>query len=427
MIDKIFQTAEKITDESEVLIINSESISADLKRENIAIGSSCKGSGLIIRVIKDGKIGVSSTDNPENWKKCLQAAVNSSKFADKINWKGLPDPKKIDLTPQAYDSRIKPEPELIQKLLNQLLEGSEKYPANITSGSVSISISNHTLENNHGLSYHSKATQVNAGIELIAGQSTGYESDAAWNLDSIDPVKIGEDAAFFAAKGQNGIDLKTGQYDIVFSPIAFAQLLEAAVIPAISGRNIHTGRSFFAGKMGEKVAKDTISIIDDPYDPRGLANCAYDGEGMEVQKNAFITEGELTSYAYDLRTAYRYDQKPTASAVRSGQSGAPSIGNHNLTIQTTPESTRDEKALYVHSLIGAHTANPMSGDFSVELSSPFFVQEGNFQEPIHSGMISGNIFNLLHEIEACSHETRTMGSLILPEIRISGVSVIGRG
>ncbi|HOJ96501.1 MAG TPA: metallopeptidase TldD-related protein [Methanospirillum sp.] len=427
LIDDILRAAAHVADEAEIFCARTESIAAELKQDRIAIGSKLKGSGIIIRIIKDGKIGVSCTDNPGTWKTCLDAACASARFADPVPWKGLPFPEMIDQKPLAFDSRISPDPVLVTDLIRRLKAGSETYDAYITSGSASVAISEHTLANSNGLCYSTKGTQVHISLEMIAGQSTGYESDTSWNLDSIDPEKIGEESAFFAAKGQGGEEIETGRYDVVLSPLAVSQLLDAAVIPALSGRNVHTGRSVFAGRIGETVAGENISLIDDPMDSRGVANCAWDGEGMPVRTIPFIEHGVLQSFAYDLRTAYRYDQKPTASAVRTGQSGAPAIGNHNLILKGPESDILDEKAVFVHDLIGAHTANPMSGDFSVELSSPFFASEGALQEPIRTGMISGNIFDILHKIQGVSKETRTLGSTIVPSVRLSDITIIGRG
>lgn len=426
MIDEILKAANKQADETEIFFASSESIGADLKQDKIAIGSISRGSGLIIRVITNGKVGVSCTDNPKTWKQCLDAALASAKFADHIPWNGLPKPDSIDKKLHAFDPRIKPDPDLILNLIERLKSGSESYTADITSGSASLGISEHTIANSHGLEYSAKGTQVHVSLEMIAGTSTGYESDTSWNLDHIHPEKTGEDAAFFASKGQGGKEITSGSYDVVLSPMAITQLLEAAVVPALSGRNVHTGRSFFSDKIGQSIASETISLIDDPMDKRGVANCAWDGEGMPVKVLPFIENGILHSFAYDLRTAYRYNETPTASAVRTGQSGAPAIGNHNLILKGPESDVLSEKAIFVHDLIGAHTANPMSGDFSVELSSPFYAQDGELHEPIRTGMISGNIFDLLHKIEGCSTETRTLGSMIMPSVRLSGMTVIGR-
>jgi PmbA protein len=179
--------------------------------------------------------------------------------------------------------------------------------------------------------------------------------------------------------------------------------------------------------MGEQVMDTHVSLIDDPFDSCGIGNCPWDGEGMPVQKTAFVENGILTSFAYDLKTAYRYGQTPTGHAVRSGMSGAPGIGHHNLILSGRTMDVMKDDAVYVHDLIGAHTANPMSGDFSVELSCPFHITGGGLNRPIRTGMLSGNVFDLLCNVAGCSRDTRTMGSLILPQVRFSGVSIVGRG
>ena len=427
IIDDILRSAEHVADETEVLAVKSESIGAELKKDKIAIGSKSKSSGIVIRVIKGGKIGVSCTDNLNTWKKCLDAACASATFADPLPWRGLPQPETIDQTPLAYDRRVQTDPTLVTNLIERLKTGSDAYPADITSGSASVMISEHALANTHDLLYTTIGSQIHVSLEMIASQSTGYESDTSWNLDRIEPEKTGEETAFFAHRGEGGKEIKTGTYDVILSPIAISQLLEAAVVPALSGKNVHTGRSLFAGKIGTAVAHEKISLVDEPLDPRGIANCTWDGEGMPVRTNTFIDEGILRSFAYDLRTAYRYGENPTASAVRNGQSGAPSIGTHNLILKGPDMDIFDEKSVFVHDLIGAHTANPMSGDFSVELSSPFFVNDGEFQEPIRAGMISGNIFDILHKIQGCSKKTRTLGSTIVPWVRLSDIAIIGRG
>ena len=86
----------------------------------------------------------------------------------------------------------------------------------------------------------------------------------------------------------------------------------------------------------------------------------------------------------------------------------------------------DEPAIYVHSVVGAHTANPMSGDFSVEMSNPFRVKDGALAEPIRGAMISGNFFDLQRQVVALGKESRSVGSYILPPVKINKVRVIGK-
>ncbi|PKL59370.1 MAG: TldD/PmbA family protein, partial [Methanomicrobiales archaeon HGW-Methanomicrobiales-4] len=423
-VDKILKAAESRVDEVEVCAGSGHSLSADLKRRQIEIGSKADGNGLVIRVIIDGQIGISSTDNDAAWEQCLNAAIASARFSDRVDWKGLPGPAELSMKPLAFDPAVKAHPEIIKDIITRMLEGADAWQAEVTGGGVSVSESSHIIANSSGIWYETKSTHVSLSLEMIAGQSTGFEFDSAWRLSDVKPEHVGEQAAFFAARGQDGDEIKTGTYDIVLSPVALSHLLDATVIPALSGRNVHTGRSFFAEKKGQQVMDSSVSLIDDPFDFRGLGNCPWDGEGVEVKKTPFIEQGILSSFAYDLKTAYRYGEKPTGHAVRSGMGGSPGIGHHNLVLTADPMDVMSKDAVYVHDLIGAHTANPMSGDFSVELSCPFHINGGALDRPIRTGMLSGNVFDLLSNVEGCSTDTRTMGSLILPSVRFSGVSIV---
>jgi PmbA protein len=263
-------------------------------------------------------------------------------------------------------------------------------------------------------------------LGTIAGQSTGYESDHKYRLSDLDPEHVGKTAAWFSVHGQDGIELETGTYDIVLAPEAFSSLLEATIIPALSGRSVHMNRSVFAGRLGEMVAPEQLSIYDDGMDVRSVFRCPWDGEGTPVSHLPLINRGKLVSFYYDLKSAYQFSEKTTGNAVRYG-AGGPSPGVHNIVFEGPVMDVMEEKCVYARNVVGAHTANPMTGDFSVELSSPFFVEDGELQTPIRTAMLSGNVFEMLHALEGCSSETRVFSRMIIPSIRCTGMSVIGRG
>lgn len=76
-------------------------------------------------------------------------------------------------------------------------------------------------------------------------------------------------------------------------------------------------------------------------------------------------------------------------------------------------------------MIGAHTANPISGDFSVEARNSFLVENGEITSPVKSMMISGNMFDLLQNIIGAGRDDRVLGNIITPTLKISGLKVIG--
>ncbi len=136
--------------------------------------------------------------------------------------------------------------------------------------------------------------------------------------------------------------------------------------------------------------------------------------------------GSSRTFAYDLKTAYRYGKTSTGSAVRGGFGGLPAIGHHNFIVDGEREEILDERVVYVHGVVGAHTANPMSGDFSVEISNSFWMEGGEYTEPVRSAMLSGNVFDMHMDIAGFSRESRAIGSLILPSVKLNKQRIIGK-
>jgi PmbA protein len=225
--------------------------------------------------------------------------------------------------------------------------------------------------------------------------------------------------------GENGEELATGTYDIVLAPEAFSSLLESTLIPALFGKNVHMNRSIFTGRMSEMVAPESVTIYDDGMDPRSVFRCPWDGEGTPVCHLPLIENGGLVSFMYELKTAYLFGEKTTGNAVR--YSSGPATGVHNIVFEAPVMDVMEDECVYARNVVGAHTANPMTGDFSVELSSPFFVEDGALSRPIRTAMLSGNVFSMLHALKGCSKETRIFSDMIIPSIRCTEMSVVGRG
>lgn len=426
-IDELIREGQRSVDEVEVFYVSGTSVSADLKKKKVNLATTSWDCGLGIRTINKGRIGSSSTNDPGTWRDCLAAAIASGNLASPQTWKGLPEPVALPATPLSFDSRLECDPGTARDLLGQMLEGAGEHPAAaVTAGSASLSVSSVTLANSRGIRYEDRHSGVSLSLEAISGQSTGYEFDHSCSLTDVNPCNVGEKAAFFACKSADGKDIATGDYPVILSPLAYAELLGNVFIPALNGRSVHSGRSRLAPLLGQTIADTRIEMYDDPLRPLANGSVRWDAEGTPTRRIDFVREGVLRTFAYDLKTAYRYGKQTTGSAVRGGFGGLPTIGHHNFIVDGKRENLYDERAVYVHNVVGAHTANPMSGDFSVEISNAFWMEEGEFEEPLRSAMLSGNVFDLHREIAGISMESRAIGSLILPSIKINKQHIIGK-
>jgi PmbA protein len=424
LIEQILSAGSRSAEEIEVYLVEGTSVSAELKREKVATATGSREWGLSIRTIDRGQTGASATSSPAKWEECLGAALASMRLATPQEWKGLPEPAQLREDVPSFDGRVVPEPSAVQGFLGGMLEGAATHPeSRITSGSGSLSRSEVAIVNSHGVHYTAERTEVGCSLEAICGQSTGSEFAHSPFLE-IDPRWVGERAAFFAAHSARGVPMETCRCDVLLSPVALAQLLGNILVPALSGRNVHAGRSRLAPLLGERCMDGRIDLYDDPF-ARGMGATAWDAEGLPARRLDFVKAGVLSSFAYDLKTAYRYGAQPTGSAVRGGPSGGPAIGVHNLVLDGPREKIAKERALYVHDVVGAHTANPVSGDFSVECQNPIWVEGGGFQEPVRKAMLSGNLFDALREIGGLAPGSRIVGNSILPCVRFRELQVIG--
>jgi PmbA protein len=424
LVETILAAGRRRCDEVEVFIVEGRSVEAELKRSLIGEATESFSRGIGIRTIDDGRIGASSTNDPSRWKECLDAALAGGKFSTPQEWHGLPGPAVLDREVPVFDPRVTVDPGRARELLGEMLAGASAHPAEVVGGGAALGITRSTLANSNETYYTRERTGVSVSLETICGTSTGFEFDRSCFLD-VDPREVGERAAFYAVHSSRGQEIASGTYDVILSPIAASQLLEHIVVPALSGRNVKAGRSFFAGKIGEQVMDPSLSIRDDPF-TRGLGSTTWDADGVPTRILPFVKRGVLGCFAYDLKTAYRYGEESTGSAVRSGFGGTPGIGVHNLVVDGPGSCVDDERGIFIHNLVGAHTANPVSGDFSVQLANPTFVEGGNFTDPIRSAMLAGNIFEMLSNIGGIGKDIRIVGRTILPSIRFKKLGVIGK-
>jgi PmbA protein len=256
--------------------------------------------------------------------------------------------------------------------------------------------------------------------------STGSEFDASRMLD-IDFYKVGKDAALLASRSQNGVSVGTGDMIVLLEPMAFADIIENTFLTSLNSDNVQKGRSALTGKLGNMIAHEKLSLKDDGTLSGGIGSASSDDEGTPSRINELLKNGTLNSFIYDCYTAGKEKRESTGNAVRGSFTSTPSISVRNLIVDY-PRSdilVETRNGVIVNSVIGAHTANPISGDFSVEARNSFIISDGEVASPIKSMMISGNFFELLKNIDGAGKDIRRMGNIITPTLRVSNMKVIG--
>ncbi|VVB89064.1 Zinc metalloprotease TldD [uncultured archaeon] len=420
-------------DEAEIYCIRGRSVNIDVQKDEIDLAKESLISGIGIRAIVKGAVGFSSTNDPSRIEEACILAVKSARVRHgDPEWSGLPGKKKAPAVRDICDTRLVDiDIESCIEYTAQLIEGAKSLPqVSPTSGNFLCLNSNTLILNSNGVEVEEEDTFVNASIETSTkGEqiSTASEFDASRMLD-IDFYRIGESAARLAARSINGIGIGTGDMPVLLEPMAFSDILENTFMTSLNADNVQKGRSALIGKMGCMIANEKLSLIDDGRLPGGIGTASTDDEGTPSQINDIVKNGRLNSFIYDCYTAGKENRESTGNAVRGSFTSTPSINLRNLIVKYPASDVAGEikEGVIVNSVIGAHTANPISGDFSVEARNSFLIKDGEITLPIKSMMISGNIFELLKNIDGAGKDVRRMGNVITPTVRVSGLKVIGQ-
>ncbi|MBM4354643.1 MAG: TldD/PmbA family protein, partial [Deltaproteobacteria bacterium] len=253
--------------------------------------------------------------------------------------------------------------------------------------------------------------------------SDGWFSSARHLVDLEDAEAVGRIAAR-RCLDQVGADNKvgTGRYPVLFSPETAMGLL-THLFECISGDRVYKGASYLAGKEGEAVASDLVTVHDDPLRARGLSSAPFDNEGVATSTRTFVDKGVLKLYPCDTFAARRLKRKSTGHSAGGG-----AIRSYNLYVANGTE-TRDAllakigTGLLVNSFVG-FSFNHATGDFSRGIRG-FWLEGGKPVRPVQEITVSGNLGNMLKDVVAVGNDLEfrygtDSPSLLVREMMVSG-------
>lgn len=420
----------KYTDQAEIYVEKEEGVNVDIKKDKVDFAKEAFTLGVGVRVIVDDKMGFSYTTNLEN----IEATVNNAIFNAESNEvdenfafaskSQYPDVKGI------FDPRIEYlELEGIIEFAKVMVDKVIDEKCEPTSGGFSTGYSKFILANSEGAISKDVSSIFSGYIAVNAddkeGVSTASESDSSRHLD-IDPVEIAAKACKIAKDSRGGSPVETGDLPVILDHHAASGLV-ATYSSAFNADNVQRGRSVFADKIDQQVAATTLSVFDDGTLKGGLQSAISDGEGVPSQRTPLIEKGILKSFLYDIYTANKGNVESTGNGMRSSYGDVPAVGLSNfiLEFEDINEISEIDNGILVTDVLGAHTANPISGDFSVEAMNAFKIQNGEIKHPIKKAMLSGNIFQAMGVASAGSAIKRMIGPFELPPIFVESLRVVG--
>lgn len=432
----------KGADKAEVYVKTSKSLSIEVKEQKIDTLESSMTMGYCIRVIKDNRLGFSYSTNPDEMDTVAENAIEASKYSEPDDYLELPSALQplavsqplifdIDIASLSEDAAINRTLLIESSALNE-----DNRIKKIRKASGSFSTNNTYIVNSHGINAHYQSTGCSAQIMAIAEE--GSESQLGWDyqgsrfLKDVSFEEVGRTAARRAAQLLGARKINSIKGFVLLDNSVSTEFL-GILSSALSSESVQKKKSMLAGKKGAVVISDRLNIIDSGLLDGKLGSKPVDDEGVPASHKILIGKGILNGYLYNTYTAKKDGIASTGNAVRGGFTGIPTVGPTNLYIEpVSKEYTNDfqgliktiNKGLYVIETMGMHTANPISGEFSVGASG-LWIEDGEIKHPVKEAVISGNILDLFKKVVMVGDDLRFYGnigvsSLLIEEIDISG-------
>jgi PmbA protein len=303
---------------------------------------------------------------------------------------------------------------------------------NSDGGSFDAATGHKILANSHGFVGEYRRSYCSVAAVPIAQAENGamqrdYWFSVARSLGKLEsPEQVGKIAAERTLRRLGGRKVKTAQVPIIFDPLVATSILEH-IFEGVNGDSVYRGASFLAGKLGQKIAGDSVNIIDDGTMVGGFGTSPFDGEGIPTRRTIVVENGVLKSYLLNTYTAKKLGLQTTANASR-GLAGTPGIGPGNYFLRPgtkTPQQIIGDikEGLYVTEFLG-HGANLVTGDYS-RGASGLWISGGELTFPVEEITVAGNLKDMFFNISEIGNDLEFRGAVASPTLRIDGLMVGG--
>ena len=393
-----------------------------------------------LRVFVGNKISsVSTNENSEEaLREVAKRAVEMAKIAPEDEYSFIASKELLQNFPiqegifiDSYDSK-EPSVDLIRDRASEVedIALSVKGITNSDGADSSWGEGETLLMTSNGFFGSSKKSNHSVSVVVIAEKNGKMERDydyssKVYGEDLKDGEKIGLEAAKKTLARIGAKKPVTGQYPVIFDP-RVSRSIASHFASAINGSSIARKTSFLKDSLNDKIANESVTLIDDPFLKRGLGSRLFDAEGLGTSKHVLIKDGVLENWLLDLSSSRQLNLLPTANAKR-GISGPPAPGITNLLLlpgEASPESiiSSISNGFYVTDMIGS-SVSLVTGDYS-RGASGFWIKNGELSTPITEATIAGNLKDMFMTLKP-ANDLDFSHSINCPTLLIEDMTIAG--
>ena len=306
------------------------------------------------------------------------------------------------------------------------------------------------IANSEGLYTQDRQIRTRLSISAVAdkgdGAQTGYFAPGARMglelFDQIDPRSVGLKAAKQAVTMAGAGYCPAGVMPVAIENGFGGVIFHEACGHSLEATGVAMGLSQFAGKLGEKIANEKVTAIDDGTIPNAWGSINIDDEGTPAQRNVLIEKGVLKTYMIDKFNGRRMGMASTGNARRQSYAYTPTSRMTNTYIAPGEDKNEDiiasiEYGLYAASM-GGGSVNPVTGEFNFAVNEGYMIRNGKICEPIRGASLVGKGSEIIQNIDMvgscmdmgqgmCGSSSGSVPTNVgQPLVRVSTITVGGR-
>ncbi len=446
MSDELFAIADGLIararpgEQIEVVVGRSRSTEVRAYEGDVESLSSATSAGVGVRVVADARQGFAYAGSldPDVLADVLAEARDNATFGTPDEHLGLAEPDGVpfptlDLHRPSLASVPTQDKVALAIELERAVRAADARISGVEASEYGDHLSEGVVVTTTGIRVADRDSGCYVGVYPLATErdetKTGFGFSVGRELAELDVAAAAADAARRATRLLGATKPAGRRCTVVLDPYVTAQLI-GIIAGTLNGESVLKGRSLFGERLGETIAAPSVTLVDDPTDPRAYGATASDGEGLATRRNQMIDGGVLRQFAHNTYTARRAGTRSTGSAVR-GFKSTPGVGCRAVSLR--PGSQTQEELLaqvgdgvLIASVAGLHSGvNAVSGDFSTGAEGLRIV-DGSLAEPLREFTIASTLQRLLLDVIAVGSDVEwlpmsaTGVSLVVGDVTVSG-------
>ncbi len=434
--EKLVQYGKKHgADEMEVTLYEGREFNVDVRLGRVENLVEADSRYCVFRLFKDKKVASASSSDLSlpTLQDLVRQALQRARLTHPDEFAGLPAPARFKVTEDSlklYDPEVaamKPQEKIKMALTTERIALQDRRITNSFGASFVTNELRTILLNSSGFCGEYLQTYCSLSLGLQAGQDDRLVEDYWFSSkrhlrDLASPEEVARTAVERTVRQLNPRKIKTQDVPVIFEPTMTSWLL-AFLFSCVSGTAVYQQTTFLAGRLGEKIGNDLVTVVDDGLLPGRLGSRPFDSEGVPTQRTVVIEKGLLKNYLCNTYASRKLNLPATGNG--DGRGVVPNNFYLEPGAVTADEIIKSTRKGFLLTRVIGHGLNPVTGDIS-RGACGLWIEDGRPVFPVAEVTIAGNLGQVLQNIELVGNDIRFESPVCGPTIRVGEMTVAGK-